>query len=106
MYAPTHAQGAYDAHADRVTNNVTPNPSGFRIEPTLTAGIPFPEGRTAEWQFTNDTRGGGSSARMLIGTKALGGLNSVCEVNTSINRFPARALWLRLSEPRAKSGKG
>jgi hypothetical protein len=40
-----------------------------------------------------------------IGTKAPGGLNSVYKANTSINRFPARALWLRLNEPKAKSEK-
>src|SRR5437764_1547267 len=69
------------------------------------AGIPFPEGRTAEWQFTNDTKEGDSSVPTPIGTKAPGGLNSVCRASTSINRFPARALWLRLNEPKAKSEK-
>src|SRR6266404_4782437 len=73
---------------------------------TLTAGIPFPEGRTAEWQFTNDTKEGDSSAPTPIGTKAPGGLKSVCKANTSINRFPARAPWLGLNEPKAKSEKG
>src|SRR5207244_10250810 len=61
--------------------------------------------RTDEWQFTNDTKEGDSSARIAIGTKAPGGLNSVYKANTSINRFPARALWLRLNEPKAKSEK-
>ena len=42
----------------------------------MTAGIPFPEGRTAEWQFTNDTKEGDSSARTAIGTTRPGGLNS------------------------------
>src|ERR1700741_4632015 len=31
------------------------------------------------------------------GTKEPGGLNLVCEVNTSIHQFQARELWLRLN---------
>ena len=40
-----------------------------------------------------------------IGTKEPGGLNLVCEVNMSINRFPARELRLKRNEPRTNSEK-
>jgi hypothetical protein len=46
-----------------------------------------------------------SSARMLIGTKEPGGLNSVCVVSMSINQFPARGLRVRLNELRVNSEK-
>src|SRR5262249_23294387 len=65
----------------------------------------FPEGRTAEWQFTNDTKEGGSSAGTPTGTQAPGGSNSVCEVNTFINLCPALELRLKRKEPRTRSEK-